>query len=251
MGFLAVIVIFSWLIIRSLPEIYLLIGKLNYQKNTMKMFDFFEKSFKTGRMKPDHRIFYAYMCMREGNLELADKMLNTVLAHKQKPDVLARAKTNKAILLWKMDKIDDAVLMIEEVYPEYKSSIVYGDYGYLLLLKGDLKRALEINLEAREYDNTNDIIADNLGQNYYLLGEYEKSHKIYLEIMERAPKFPIPYYNYAKTLYALGEKEKAVLKLKKALEYPFSSIAAIRRDEVEAFLTLIENELNESTMNNN
>lgn len=245
-GFAIVIVSLLWLVYSKLPEIYIMLARFNYHNNTPKMFDLFEKAYKTGKMKPDHRIYYGYMCMREGNLEKAEKMLNTVLAYKQKPDVLARAKTNYAILLWKMGNINEAVETIEEVFPDYKSTVVYADYGYLLLMKGDIKRALEINLEAREYNSTDDVIADNLGQNYYLLGEYEKSREIYIEIMERAPKFPIPYYNYAKTLYALGEKEEAFEKLKTALEHPFSSVAAISREEVEAFLIQVEKELNRS-----
>lgn len=245
-GFLVSAAVIVFMITKNLPDIYVIFARLNYQKNTPKMFDYFEKAYKTGRMKPDHRIYYGYICMREGNLQKAEEMLDSVLAHKQKPDVWARAKTNYAILMWKKGNIDDAIKTIEEVYPEYKSTVVYADYGYLLLLKGELERALKINLEAREYNDTDDIIADNLGQNYYLLGEYEKSREIYLEIMRRAPKFPIPYYNYAKTLYALGEKEEALEKLNTALQYPFSSLAAISREEVEAFMTLIENELNEA-----
>ena len=59
-------------------------------------------------------------------------------------------------------------------------------------------------------------------------------------MIERNPQFPIPYYNYAKTLIALGDKEKAEEMLKKALQYPFSGIAEIKKEEVESLLLSLQ-----------
>mgnify|MGYP003293135302 CR=1 FL=1 len=136
----------------------------------------------------------------------------------------------------KKGNIDEAVSVMGEVYEKYKSIVVYGNYGYLLLEKKDLRKALEVNLAGYEYDSQSDIICDNLAQNYYMLGNYEESKKYAEEVIAREPKFPMPYYNYAKTLVALGEKEKASENLKKALTYPFSGVAAITKEEVENLL---------------
>ena len=238
-GFAVVIIMVIYFIYKRLPEIYILMAKFNYLKDNEKMFSLLEKAYKTGRMKPDHKIYYGYMCMREGKYDAAERLYNAALALQKDEGVLARAKTNIALLLWKKGNIDEAVATMDEVYKNYKSTVVY---GYLLLEKKDLEKALEINLAGYDYDNRSDIICDNLAQNYYMLGDYEESRKYAEEVIERAPQFPMPYYNYAKTLIALGEKEKAAEMLKKALTYPFSGVAAITKQEVEKLLLSLEGE---------
>lgn len=231
-GFAAILIIFAYLWYKNLPEIYILRSKQLYLKDTDKMFELLEKAYKTGRMLPDHKIYYGYMCMREGRYEDAERLYNAATLFQKDPGVLARAKTNIALLMWKKGNIDEAIELMAEVYENYKSTVVYGNYGYLLLEKKDLQKALEINLAGYEYDDTSDLIADNLVQNYYMLGNFEESKKYAEEVMGRNPQFPMPYYNYAKTLIALGDKEKAKEMLEKALEYPFSGVAAITKEDV-------------------
>jgi len=244
-GFASIILMFLYLILKNRTEISILRAKYNYLKDNEKMFEILEKTYRSGRMKPDHKIYYGYMCMREGRLDQAERLFNAALALQKDKDILARGKTNMALLLWKQGKIDEAVEMMEEVYKDYKSSVIYGNYGYLLLCKGDLQKALEINLAGYEYDDTNNIICDNLVQNYYMLGQYEESLKYAEKMMERNPEFPIPYYNYAKTLIAVGEKEKACEMLKKAIDLPFTGVAAVTKEDVETLLLSVEEELNQ------
>lgn len=244
-GFIAFAIMLIYSLHKYLPSIYMTLGKYNYLKNNDKMFDYFEKAYKTGRLSADQKLYYAYMAMREGRMDKAERLFNAVLSYKQEPDLMARARLNYGLFLWKKGNLDEAIELTEKVFKDYKSSVSYGNYGYLLMMKGDLQKALEVNLEAYDYNDSNAVIADNLGQNYYLLGQYEKSREIYEKLMQSNPQFPIPYFNFAKTLYALGEKEAASDKLKQALQYPFSAVAEISRDEVENMLLKIENELNE------
>ena len=243
-GFASIILMILYFILNKRTEISILWAKYHYLKDNEKMFAILEKTYKTGRMTADHKIYYGYMCMREGRYDQAERLFNAALSLQKDKGVIARCKTNMALLLWKQGKIDEAVEMMEEVYGEYKSTVVYGNYGYLLLEKGDLQKALEVNLAGYEYDSTNDIICDNLVQNYYMLGQYDESLKYAEEMVERNPAFPIPYYNYAKTLIAVGEKEKACDMLKKAIELPFSGVAAVTKEDVENLLLSLEEELN-------
>ena len=239
-GFASIILIIIFFVWKNYTEISILRAKSYYLKDNEKMFSMLEKIYKTGKMAPDHKIYYGYMCMREGRYDQAERLFNAALAMQKDKGVIARGKTNMALLLWKQGKIDEAVEMMEEIYQNYKSNVIYGNYGYLLLEKGDLQKALEVNLEGYEYDDTNDIICDNLVQNYYMLGQYEQSLKYAEEMMARTPAFPLPYYNYAKTLLALGEKEKASEMLNKALELPFTGVAAVTKEDVENLLVSIE-----------
>ena len=115
-GFVAVIIMLVYYIRKHLPEIYILMAKFNYLKDNEKMFALLEKAYKTGRMKPDHKIYYGYMCMREGKYDEAERLYNAALALQKDEGVIARAKTNVALLLWKKGSIDDAVAMMGEVY---------------------------------------------------------------------------------------------------------------------------------------
>jgi len=235
-GFASIIIILAYLFYKNLPEIYIMRSKYLYLKDTDKMFALLEKAYKTGRMLPDHKIYYGYMCMREGRYADAERLYNAATLFQKDPGVIARAKTNMALLMWKKGDIDEAVKTMGEVYENYKSTVVYGNYGYLLLEKNEPEKALEVNLAGYDYDNTSDLIGDNLAQNYYMLGDYEESRKYAEEVIERKPQFPMPYYNYAKTLAALGEKEKACEMLNEALKYPFSGVAAITKEDVEKLL---------------
>ena len=243
-GFASIVLMILYFIAKNRTEIAIYRAKYYYLKDNEKMFNILEKTYKTGLMTADHKIYYGYMCMREGRYDQAERLFNAAMTLQKDKGALARAKTNMALLLWKKGQIDEAVEMMAEVYENYKSTVVYGNYGYLLLEKGDLQKALEINLAGYEYDDTNDVICDNLVQNYYMLGRYEESLKYAKEMIGRNPAFPIPYYNYAKTLIATGEKEKACEMLKKALDLPFTGVAAVKKEDVENLLMATEEDLN-------
>lgn len=232
-----------YMIYEFLPDFYVYAARYNYGKNNAKMFELLEKAYKTGRLKADYKNYYAYMCLRENKLDKAEQLFNAVLSYKQPDDVKARCKLNYALLLWKKGENREALQMTEEVFEKYKSVVSYCNYGFLLIENGEFQKALEVNLEAYKYDSSNDIIADNLAQTYYMLGKYEESEKYYKEIEARAPKSPTPYYNYAKTLYALGKKEEAAEKLRRALEFPFTGIATVSVTDVEKMLAHVESEI--------
>lgn len=245
-GIIASAIIIIYWIYKFIPSVYMSLGNFYYHKDNSKMFDFYEKAYQTGRLNAEQKLYYAYIAMREGRMEKAERLFNAILSYKQQPDLMARARLNYALFLWKSGNLDEALELTEKVFKDYKSSVSYGNYGYLLILKGDLDKALEINLEAYDYNDSNPVIADNLGQNYYLLGKYEESREIFEKLIAAKPQFPIPYYNYAKTLYALGEKQEALENLNRALQYPFSFVAELSRDEVEAMITKIEEEINKN-----
>jgi len=240
-GIIVFLLLLAYIINKHMPTINFWKGRFYYLKDNEKAFKSFEKAYKTGRMSADNKIDYGYFCMREGKYDKAERLFNDALAFQKDEGVKSRAKTNFAILLWKKGDINSAVEMIAEVYEGYKSSVVYGNYGYLLILNNELEKALEVNLEGYDYDSTNDVICDNLVQNYYMLGNYEESIKYAEEIMEREPASPVPYYNYAKTLIAVGNKEKAGELLKKALQYSFSNLAGITKEDVEQLLLSLDN----------
>jgi len=243
LGFLVSLALIIINIVIYLPNIYVSLANFNYKKNNQKTFQYLEKAYKTGKMKPKHILYYSYLCLRECKTDKAERLLNVIFAHKRSPEIYNQARINLSILLWKQNKLDGAIALLEDTIKEYKSSIIYGNLGYFLILKGEYKKALDFNLEAYDYNQEDAVISDNLAQSYYYMGLYQKSEEIYEELMKKNPQFPIPHYNYAKTLYAQGKKEKAAEQARLALSFPFTNLIDITPDDVLRFLETVENEL--------
>lgn len=228
--------------------IYVLFAKLSYLKNNERMFNFFERAYQTGKMTPEQKLYYGYMCMREGRMEKAEKMFGTVLAYKQKPEIMSQARLNNALVLWKKGNLKEAIEVTEEVFKDYKTTVVYGNLGFLLLESGDFKKALEFNKEAYEYNGENDVIADNLAQTYYKMGDYEKSREIYDKVIKHKLTSPTLCYNIAKTLSKTGETELAVTYLKNALNMHFAGVASVDKETVEKLLDELERSIDKTVM---
>ncbi len=203
-------------------------GKID---SALKWFKLAHEKNKTG-IKPS--ISYAYLLLKNADLVKSEKILRKLLKNNPGTEDVPSIKSNLALVLWKKGELNAATDMLEDVIESYKTSSVYGSLGYLLILEGDLEKALQFNLEAHEFNSTDKIILDNLGQNYYLLGMYDKSGEIYEPLVKKSPTFPEPYYNYGLLLEKLGETEKALEMMKMALGSKFSYLSSITKEEVEA-----------------
>jgi len=192
---------------------------------------------KIGKMKLEHRIRYGYLTLKEGDIEEANKLFNLIGMDKLKPNERAKLKESHALVAWKRGDIADAIEMLEYVHNHYVSTTTYGSLGYMYVLSGNLKRALEYNLEGYEYNKNNDIIVDNLAYTYLKLGDYENAEKYYKELFEMEPKFSEGYYEYGKYLIEKkGEKEEGIKLLKKALNSRFSFLSTVSRREILDYL---------------
>jgi tetratricopeptide (TPR) repeat protein len=183
------------------------------------------------------------MLLKTGNIAKSEELLQKLLKDYPQSEDLPLVKSNLSLVLWKKGELDAAIEILEDVMQNYKTSSTYGSLGYLLILKGDLEKALQFNLEAFDFNNRDKIIRDNLGQNYYLLGNYEKAKEIYETLVEEAPAFPEPYFNYGLVLEKLGDTETALGMMKKALTFKFTYLSSISREEVEARIGEISGDL--------
>ena len=215
--------------------IYSILGTRNYGLGNMdKAIEWFAKAYDSKRAGIQTSTSYAYILLKNGDVKKSEEILQKLLKDNQSSPDLPKIKSNMALVLWKKGKVDEAAAMLEEVIKTYKTTSIYGSLGYLLIAAGDLDRALKLNLEAYEYNSEDKIILDNLGQNYLLLGMYDKAEEIYKPLMEKKPAFPEPYFNYGLLLEKLGNAEVALGMFKKALEYKFTYLSTISRQDVEA-----------------
>lgn len=235
LGIAALLLYFAVQLYFVRPILFNLIGSRKYALGQMEdALKWFKKAHDTKKSSARISVSYAYLLLKNAELSKSEEVLQQVLNSKPKAEDLTYTKSILALVHWKKGELDAATDMLTEVMQTYKTTSVYGSLGYLLILKGDLEKALQFNLEAYDYNSSDAVIQDNLGQNYYLLGMYDKSREIYEALIEKSPSFPEAWFNYGLLLEKLGEPERALENMKKALTYKFSYLSSIRREDIEA-----------------
>lgn len=229
-----------WIFIKR-AAVYEFSGRYAYTKNNLeKAFKLFEKAYKAKGCNRNFKILYGYLLLKQGEMAKSEEVFNLLMKEKITQSQEMQIKSNLALILWKKDKIDDALELLEKVYEQYKNTAVYGSLGYMYILKGDAKKAMEFNLEAYEYNDSDNIILDNMGQAYYINNEYDKAKEIYEKLIPKAPTFPEAYYNYGLVLFKLNMKDEALQQFKKAVNYKFSFVSTITKEEVEQRIKELE-----------
>ncbi len=227
----------------KLPDLLMIKGSKVYNKEPKKGLAYMEKALKTGRLRVDYILYYGFVCMKAGDFDRAEHVLNAAANKKMRPETECRAAVNRALLIWKQGDLPKAISILKEQLRKGKDKAVYGTLGQLLILNGQLQRALEVNRDAYAFDKYDESITDNLALNLRLCGDLDSSYNMYKELTGKRLGVPVPYYNCGETLYAMGKKEEAVEMMEKALGYPFSHLAVISRAEIEARIAEIEAEI--------
>jgi len=234
-------IISIYLIVLNYPTILFLMGSNKYsQKQVEKANKYFDRMDRCFYSPASRRISYVYILLLQGDVDKAEGVIKSILkktlTDKEKLDL----NLNYSLVMWKKNDLDKAIDILQKVHVNTKSTVVYQNLGYFLLLRGDYKAALEFNLEALSYNTSNSGIMDNLAENYYYLGEYDKAIEIFDEVISKAPTFATPYYYCALTLIKQDNKEKALEVLRKGLECKFSSLSITNKDVLEAKILELE-----------
>ncbi len=227
----------------KLPDLLMIRGSKVYNKNQEKGLRYMDKALKTRRLRVEYILFYGFVCMKAGEFDRAEEILDAAAHKKMRPETACRAAVNRALLVWKKGDLPKAISILEEQLKQGKDKAVYGTLGQLLILNGQLQHALEINRDAYAFDKYDESITDNLALNLRLCGDLDSSYNLYKELTGKRLGVPVPYYNCGETLYAMGEKEEAIEMMEKALSYPFSKLAVVSRAEIEARIAEIEAEI--------
>ena len=197
-------------------------------------------AYKSGRMDPKSAASYSFILLKNGSLEKASEVLDYAelsafeLKNRKKGEMkYNHVHSYRALILWKQDRLDDAVILLRNLLNDgYRTTVLFANLGWFLIKQERLSDALTVNLEALAYDRSNGIL-DNLALNYYKIGDFKKSRELYEELIERNPLFPDAWFNYGKLLESQGEGEKSQEMYQKALDCEFSFLGTISKDEVE------------------
>lgn len=204
-------------------------------------FEKYEKAYKTGKLKPTNALFYAYLLLRDGQIEKSENLIDEIYTKYNKillPNDKINVSINKALIKWKKGDVKGAIADAKSLYDSgIKTTALYGIMGYWYILDEKYDEALKINEEAYEYNESDQIICDNLAQNYFLTGNKEKSEEMYKELLSKEPNFIEPYYNYGMILKSNGNFEGAKEYFKKALTMEEKFLSTVTHNMVNSELS--------------
>ena len=224
----------TWLKIRKASELIL-------NKEYEKGLEVFEKAAKSKRMKPFTKIRYAFVELKYGDIAKAKKQISLILNDRTlKPRERYEAKSVWALIVLTEGDIEQTEELCEELYKNYLNTDVYCTLGYIYNKLRSPGEAVRFNLEAYDYNSDKAVIADNLGQAYYLNGQADEAEKIYKAKEGENPEFPEFWYNYALVEKALGDNGSALRLAKTALEKEFHHLTTVTREEVSALIKELE-----------
>lgn len=234
LGAAAIALLLGYLLVMNRSAFYAQRGNVAYMKGDHdQALIMMEKAYQTKPNNPQHMVGYGYLLTKKGQLGKAEEVLDEVLHTTKARDAQMQGKMNLATVYWLQGKREEAHSVQQEVFGEYKNTMVYGNLGYFKILLGNLEEALAFNLQAYDYNDNDLTIMDNLAQNYFLLGRLEEAEAMYEKVIAKSPKHAESYYYYAKTLQKLGKTDEAKEQLKQALEKEFALVTALTREEVE------------------
>ncbi|OQY32952.1 MAG: hypothetical protein B6241_09340 [Spirochaetaceae bacterium 4572_59] len=199
------------------------------------------KTASQSGMKAKHKLTCGYVLLTRGLIEEADTILKPLLGTGEKRFSHKEARIYYSLLQWQKGELNSAVEALENLMKEgYITTILYTNLGFYLIEQGELQKALELNLEAHEYNDSSKGIMDNLGLNYIKLGEWEKAVPLYEKLMKTEPTFPEAYFHSAQVLSQQGKQKEALETLTKGLQQRFTCISTVQKDSFMALKQVLE-----------
>jgi len=240
--FVVLVFLFFYVVFNYLPK---LVPGMHIKKGTELILKkqykegliWFEKGAMSKKIKPFTKIRYAFLELKYGDMAKAKKVISLIINDSfVDKKVKYEAKAVWALIAFMEGDIEEATEVCDMLYKNYKNTDVYCTMGYIYNLSKSPEEAVSFNLEAYEYNPDKDVIADNLGQAYYLSGKLDEASEIYEKVMEKNPNFPEAYYNYALVLIKKGNNAEAIKMLEKALEQEFHNLTTISSEKIEETL---------------
>jgi tetratricopeptide (TPR) repeat protein len=234
LGIILILFLVGYILYTSRSNFYAVRGSAYFAKDDLETaLVYYKKAYECKSCPEKHQVGYAYLLLRSGDLELAERILQELLKSSNNRENLVQIQCNLATLYWLLGKKEQGLASLEKVFVEYKNTLVYGNLGYFKILNGDLDDALKFNLEAYSYNSDDRTIIDNLALNYYLLGQTDQAEEMFQKLMTKPPKYAEPYYYYALTLKRQGKAEEALEQMKAALMKKLSFISPITYEHIK------------------
>jgi tetratricopeptide (TPR) repeat protein len=187
-----------------------------------------------------------------GKLDQAVAAYREAIRHRPK---LMRARIDLARALEQQEKYDEAI----DVYYEAKAiqedlALAYDRLGIAYYFKGDLKKAIEVQIQGLPYwpesGRSSAQAYQNVATSYRDVKDWDNAIAAYEMAIKRDPKFSSPYNDLAVALHEKGDLEGAKARLKQARDLApdnwvaYSNLGHLFRDKdpdtaLEAYKKLV------------
>ncbi len=205
------------------------------KKNYEKAHKLYRQAMGKGMNSLPLLMSYTGLMLRMAEYEEALDVLKrtermTGLTENERTEILA----NYAIVLWKKGHLDHAMELLRERLLQCKNGLLYSVAGYLAVEQGNAETALSINREAIEYDESDPIFLDNMGQTFFrLYHDKSKAKPYFLRALEIKPEAIDTNYFLALMDIEDGNHDKAVQRLELARKGSFSPLNYATPDKIE------------------
>lgn len=201
-------------------------------------------AYKTGKLNPSYQLIFAYVLIRLGHLEEAETVMQKALVigrHTLTEQEVKASDFNRALITWKKGDISAAIVQLEELYEMgYKTPAFFGALASFYLINKEFDKALKIAKEGVEYNSSDLVSKDNMGQAYIELGMPEEAEAVYKELIPLNPGFLEAYYNYATVMEKHGDLENARRYYGLALTYEEKFLSVVSHKTVQEALERVE-----------
>lgn len=188
------------------------------------------------RPKVNHRINYAYMLMRTGEFDEAEKVLDFILRFKSvKPNLKNEARRNRCMVYYKQGRLDEAIEDAKQMFDEgYKTSQLYAMLGYFMILDNPkAQETYDFCKEAYEYDSDGRDIMDNMVIVMYNKGEYAQAKEIADKSAKEYPNSVEACFHSAQVEAKLGNYDTARERIEQLSQCHWSDMTTVTQADVD------------------
>lgn len=186
---------------------------------------------------------YGYLLLRSGELQKAETIINSAfMLSKITEDDKNRARMMLALVNWQKGDLDTAVEIYEGLLEKGENTTIYANLGFLYIEKGDIEKAYEFNKRAYAYNDTNNVILDNIAECCYRLGDLDGAYSHLKRAVESKQPIAENYYHFAKVLRDKGEGESALTYAEKAAAMSINVLSGIKQSDVESLIAELKDE---------
>lgn len=159
--------------------------------------------------KAKNKSLYGYMLMQNESFREAICVFNEIVLDRSVKAVdKVTAKVYRTMARVKLGEMEDALEDAEEIFASMKNTLTYSLLGYVRQSCGNA--ALDLCLEAYDYNCDERDICDNLAVAYYMTGDLESAAKTAEQVREKFPAFLEGFYHSALIAAKMGDKESAL-----------------------------------------
>lgn len=250
LGIAVVIGIILYGIYHFMPIYYVTVANKAFEMGNEKAAcEWYKKAYDTGRAKVDIKSSYAYLLLRTGHADEAERVLDPIIRVRGlAPEKKNLAKQQRCMVYYKQGRLDEAIADAEEIMETgYRNTNLYGMMGYFKLLSNSpIEETLEFCKEAYDYNDEDRDIMDNLSLCYYKLNKYDEAKELSDKIIEQFPEFLEGYYHGAQIAIKLHDYKTAGEYVEKMSECKRSALTTVSEEEAEALAQEVK-KYNENT----